>query len=162
MCHGICKSCIQTAIQQQSKDQHLFVSRQLRKHLQLRKHMSLCLCTLNYPCITVTPSLGSSVPSGCLLGLCCAMGKAVQYNLDIAAHDFQLILDSARQAFQSQDADMKNLKIKEVADRANVSNDIIQIQRYQLEKGKAVQKSKSKKGNAEVIKTIQKSKKGKA
>ena len=74
------------------------------------------------------------------------MGKAAHYNLDIAAHDFRMILDSARNAFQAQDADLKNVKIKEVADRAKVSHDIIQIQRHKRE---SVQKSK--KGNSEVI-----------
>ena len=86
------------------------------------------------------------------------MGKAAHYNLDIAAHDFRMILDSARNAFQAQDADIQNVKIKEAADRAKASHDIIiQIQRHKRE---SVQKSK--KGNSEVIKAIQKSKKGNA
>ena len=85
------------------------------------------------------------------------MGKAAHYNLDIAAHDFRMILDSARNAFQAQDADIQNVKIKEVADRAKASYDIIQIQRHKRESVR-----KSKKGNSEVIKAIQKSKKGNA
>ena len=85
------------------------------------------------------------------------MGKAAHYNLDIAAHDFRMILDSARDAFQAQDADIQNVKIKEVADRAKASHDIIQIQRHKRESVR-----KSKKGNSEVIKAIQKSKKGNA